>query len=75
MKARPFAYTRVSSLEAAIAAYAACEGEARYLAGGQSLLAALNLRLDAPDLLIDIAHVDALRGVERIGEELSLIHI
>ena len=72
MKARPFAYTRVSSLEAAIAAYAACEGEARYLAGGQSLLAALNLRLDAPDLLIDIAHVDALRGVERIGDELRI---
>ena len=64
MKARAFDYTRASSLESAMAAYRDCAGEARYIAGGQSLLAALNLRLDAPDLLIDIAHIEALRGVD-----------
>ncbi|ACA15114.1 molybdopterin dehydrogenase FAD-binding [Methylobacterium sp. 4-46] len=63
MKARAFAYRRVESLQEALAAFAACEGEARYLTGGQSLLPALKLRLDAPDLLIDIGRIAALRGI------------
>lgn len=63
MKARAFDYRRVTSVAEALDAYAACTGEARFLAGGQSLLPALNLRLDAPDLLIDIGRVEALRGI------------
>lgn len=63
---------RVQSLEAAFAAHAGCAGDARFLAGGQSLLAALNLRLDAPDLLIDIAHIHALREIERRGDTLRI---
>ncbi|SFV27063.1 FAD binding domain-containing protein [Hyphomicrobium facile] len=63
MKARTFSFRRVTSVEEALAAFASCEGEARFLAGGQSLLPALNLRLDAPDLLIDISRVEGMRGV------------
>ena len=63
MKARAFDYQRVHTVEAALAAHTACRGEARFLAGGQSLLPVLNLRLDAPDLLIDIAHIAGLRGI------------
>lgn len=37
--------------------------EARYLAGGQSLLAAMKLRLAAPSDLIDLAHIPDLRGI------------
>jgi carbon-monoxide dehydrogenase medium subunit len=55
-----------------VAAFRGCDGEARYLAGGQSLLAAMNLRLLAPDLLIDISRIDALRGIERRGDELRI---
>ncbi len=72
MKARAFDYARAASLETARAAFAQCAGEARYLAGGQSLLAALNLRLDAPDLLIDIAHIPGLEGVAREGDHLRI---
>lgn len=72
MKARAFAYKRVCAVDEAIAAFLACEGEARYLAGGQSLLAALNLRLDAPDLLIDIGRIEALKGVRPDGDGLRI---
>jgi carbon-monoxide dehydrogenase medium subunit len=64
VKAPAFDYVQVASVKEAVAAFRACEGEARYLAGGQSLLVALNLRLSAPSLLIDIGRIDALRGIE-----------
>ncbi|TXM71701.1 xanthine dehydrogenase family protein subunit M [Methylobacterium sp. WL12] len=72
MKARAFDYRRVASVAEALDAHAACTGEARYLAGGQSLLPALNLRLDAPDLLIDIGRIEALRGIAIDGESLRI---
>ncbi|NVN88311.1 MAG: xanthine dehydrogenase family protein subunit M [Rhodopseudomonas sp.] len=72
MKAGDVAYFRAQSVSDAVAAFRSCEGDARYLAGGQSLLAAMNLRLLTPDLLIDIAHIDALRGIERRGGEIRI---
>lgn len=72
MKARAFDYCRVASVAEALDAYAACAGEARYLAGGQSLLPALNMRLDAPDLLIDIGRIEALRGISIDSDELRI---
>jgi carbon-monoxide dehydrogenase medium subunit len=47
-------------------------GDASYIAGGQSLVPALALRLQAPQLLIDIAHIAALRGVELQGDWLRI---
>jgi len=64
VKAPAFDYVQAASVSEAVAAFRACEGEARYLAGGQSLLAALNLRLSAPSLLIDLGRIDALRGID-----------
>ncbi|MGP9812680.1 FAD binding domain-containing protein [Rhodopseudomonas sp. NSM] len=72
MKASNFAYVRARSIGDAVAAFRGCAGEARYLAGGQSLLAAMNLRLLASDLLIDISRIDALRGIERRGDEVRI---
>jgi carbon-monoxide dehydrogenase medium subunit len=72
VKAGHFAYIRAQSVREAVAAFRNCEGDARYLAGGQTLLAAMNLRLQTPDLLIDIAHIDALRGIERRGDEIRV---
>ena len=64
MKARAFSYARPSTIEEALEAFAAAGEDASYIAGGQSLVPALALRLQAPQLLIDVAHIPALRGVE-----------
>jgi carbon-monoxide dehydrogenase medium subunit len=64
MKPAAFDYVRAGSVDAAVAQYSR-SGDARYLAGGQSLLAALNFRLDTPRLLIDISQIQALRGIRR----------
>jgi carbon-monoxide dehydrogenase medium subunit len=71
MKPPAFHYVRPETVAEAVAAHAAA-GDARYLAGGQSLLAALNLRLDSPDLLIDISRIAALRGVRREGDRIVI---
>jgi aerobic carbon-monoxide dehydrogenase medium subunit len=72
VKAPDFEYICADSVESARAAFAACRGDARYLAGGQSLLAALNLRLAAPDLLIDISRIASLRGIEKRDGEIRI---
>ena len=64
MKARAFGYARPDTIAAALDAFADAGGDAAYIAGGQSLVPALALRLQAPGVLIDIAHIDELRGVE-----------
>ena len=61
MKAPNITYVRPSSLTEACRILAAHDGEAAPLAGGQSLLAALNLRLAAPKLLVDIGELQELR--------------
>ena len=60
MKPAPFDYLRPANLGEALEALAA-EG-AMALAGGQSLIAMLNMRLARPDLLVDIAHLPELGG-------------
>lgn len=64
MKARAFSYARPSTVEEALEAFANAGEDASYIAGGQSLVPALALRLQAPQVIIDIAHIPALRGVE-----------
>ena len=57
MKPAPFDYLRAGTVQEAQAALAA-EGEgARVIAGGQSLVAMLNMRLARPTLLVDVMHV------------------
>jgi aerobic carbon-monoxide dehydrogenase medium subunit len=62
MKARNFRYIRPTSLNDACQILAKANGEAVPIAGGQSLLAGLNMRLSAPKLLVDIADLKELRG-------------
>ena len=62
MKASAFEYRRATSIAQACEWLSADEG-ARLLAGGQSLIPAMNLRLAAPAILIDITGLDDLRGV------------
>lgn len=54
MKPPPFAYVRPEVLEEALVALADHGSDATVLAGGQSLIPALNFRIGAPDLLVDI---------------------
>ena len=72
MKAPSFAYQRAESLERACALLAQHGSGARILAGGQSLIPTLNLRLSQPDLLIDISQLSALRGIRIEGTEMVL---
>lgn len=67
MKARAFSYARPSTIEEALEAFASAGEDASYIAGGQSLVPALALRLQAPQVLIDIAHIPVLRGVALHG--------
>ena len=57
-----FAYHRPATLEEARQLFEASE-DARYLAGGHTLLPTMKLRLAAPSDLIDIGHVEALKGI------------
>ena len=68
MKPAVFDYVAATSVEQAVALHASAADAARYLAGGQSLLAALSFRLDAPTLLIDIGRITELKGVRRDGD-------
>lgn len=63
MKAPPFRYARPRTLDAALKLLAEGGGDARLLAGGQSLVPALNMRLLEPKLLIDINGVSELSGI------------
>jgi 2-furoyl-CoA dehydrogenase FAD binding subunit len=65
MKAAPFGYARPATVEAAVAALAGADGEGKVLAGGQSLVPVLAMRLGRPAVLVDINAVDGL-------DELSL---
>ena len=60
MKPRPFDYAQLDTAEEAIALLADYGDEARVLAGGQSLLPMLNLRLIETSVLIDISRIKAL---------------
>ncbi len=63
MKPAPFAYARAKSVEHAIELLTRPDGDARLLAGGQSLMATLNMRLSAPKLLIDINGIRDLSSI------------
>ena len=56
----PFQYERPASIEAAVAA---CQGDARYLAGGQSLVQAMKLRLSSSEKLIDLSGIGVMTGI------------
>jgi aerobic carbon-monoxide dehydrogenase medium subunit len=72
MKAPAFEYVRAQSLAEAVGLLAQANGEARVIAGGQSLLALMNLRLAAPDLLIDIARLPELAASGEDGDAVTL---
>jgi carbon-monoxide dehydrogenase medium subunit len=71
MKARAFLYRRPGSVEEALELLADTDG-AQVLAGGQSLMPTLNMRLSSPEMLVDINRIEALRGIDDRGEKIRI---
>ncbi len=63
VKAPKFRYVRVDSLDRALELLDRHGEDARILAGGQSLMPTLNMRLSQPEILIDINRLDELEGI------------
>jgi carbon-monoxide dehydrogenase medium subunit len=67
----PFRYHRAASADDAIETVRQ-SSDGRFLAGGQTLLASLKLRLAQPDCLVDLAHLPELRGISCAGNVLTI---
>ncbi|MCP5044437.1 MAG: xanthine dehydrogenase family protein subunit M [bacterium] len=72
MKPAPFDYVIPSTIEEAIGYLADDDVEAHVLAGGQSLVAAMNMRMSRPELLIDLAKLDDLDSLREEDGALAL---
>jgi len=71
VKPAPFAYAKARTLKDAVALLRKSK-DARLLAGGQSLIATLNMRLSSPSLLIDI---NGIKGLDRIAKKGAKVEI
>ena len=69
MKPRPFDYLRPDTVEEALALLTEYGDDARILAGGQSLVPMLNLRLVEADALIDVSRVAALDIIREVDDK------
>lgn len=72
MKAPKFSYVRAESVEQVLRLLGEHGDEARILAGGQSLMPTLNMRLSQPRLLIDINRLEVLKGIALQGERVRI---
>ncbi len=72
MKASAFSYARATSVGNAIELLVAHGDGAKVLSGGQSLMPAMNLRLVAPELIVDIGDLAELRGIAVSGDILTI---
>ena len=72
MKPHPFDYLRADTVDEALESLAQHGDAARILAGGQSLLAMLNLRLLEPAVLIDISRIPALGEIREVGGRIEV---
>lgn len=68
----PFEYVAPTSVEEALSALSQHGDEAKILAGGQSLLPVLRMRLNAPEWVIDLGRIDSLRGVRDDGDAIVI---
>lgn len=72
MIATQFDYVAPTSVAGALAALAEAGEEAKVLAGGQSLLPILRMRLNSPSMLVDLGRIEALRGVRDDGDAIVI---
>jgi aerobic carbon-monoxide dehydrogenase medium subunit len=67
-----FDYIAPTSVDEALAALAEHGDDAKVIAGGQSLLPVLRMRLNAPEVVIDLGGIEVLRGIHDDGDHLSI---
>lgn len=67
-----FDYLAPATVEEALAALAEHGDEAKIIAGGQSLLPVLRMRLNAPEMVIDLGRIESLRGIREEGDTLVI---
>jgi len=72
VKSPPFAYVAPDTVEGCVAALVEAGEDAKVLAGGQSLLPLMALRLGRPSVLVDVGRVDGLDRVEVDGDDLVI---
>jgi CO/xanthine dehydrogenase FAD-binding subunit len=72
MKAAAFDYVRAGSIDEVCRLLADGEREARLIAGGQTLIPLMAMRMARPELLVDINHVAELRGIRLDGDALVI---
>lgn len=72
MKAAAFDYVKPKALSDALSLLEQGGDDARLIAGGQTLLATLNMRLSEPSILIDITDVAELKGISVVGDKLRI---
>jgi CO/xanthine dehydrogenase FAD-binding subunit len=72
MKPALFDYVAATSIDMAVAALAAAGGEAKILAGGQSLVPMLNFRLLRPAILVDVNRIDGLAYIEDAADHIRI---
>jgi carbon-monoxide dehydrogenase medium subunit len=67
-----FDYIAPATLEEALNALSQHGDDAKIIAGGQSLLPVLRMRLNAPEMVIDLARIESLRGVRDDGDAIVI---
>ncbi|BDT78688.1 FAD binding domain-containing protein [Polynucleobacter yangtzensis] len=72
MKAAAFDYVKPKALNEALSLLEEAGEDARLIAGGQTLLATLNMRLSEPSVLIDITDIAELKGISVVGNNLRI---
>src|SRR5215813_10887417 len=72
MKPAKFEYVLPSTVDAAVEALVASNGEGKVLAGGQSLLPLLNFRMARPAVLVDLNGIKGLSYIEERGDCIAI---
>ncbi|MGH8938880.1 MAG: FAD binding domain-containing protein, partial [Actinomycetes bacterium] len=67
-----FDYVRAGSVDEAVAALGQHGDDAKVMAGGQSLIPLLRLRLSYPEVVVDVGRVEEMRGVREDGDHLVI---
>ena len=67
-----FDYLAPTTVEEALSALAEHGDDAKIMAGGQSLLPVLRMRLNAPEMVIDLGKIESLRGVRDDGDAIVI---
>jgi aerobic carbon-monoxide dehydrogenase medium subunit len=67
-----FDYMAPTSVDDALAALSEHGDDAKIIAGGQSLLPVLRMRLNAPEMVIDLGRIDSLRGIRDDGDAIVI---